>query len=53
MKAREALAQVCHTSERWAEGYIYTLADIRFPELSGRRIRSQLVQGEYRFTWED
>lgn len=49
---RFALTAVCHTSERTPTGHLYTLDDIRYPELSGKQIRSTLVQGEYQFTWE-
>lgn len=45
------LDKVCHTSERKDGATVYTLADSRFPEYSGRRISVRLVFGKDIAEW--
>jgi len=52
MNAKQALDTICHTSKRVQGGSrLYTLADDRFPELSGRRIRVTREHGQVVYAW--
>jgi len=53
MTPYEALQKICYTSERTFTGTIYTLADIRYPEYSGRQIKVEINYGKNIFTWLD
>ncbi|MFA7209664.1 MAG: hypothetical protein WC120_05320 [Parcubacteria group bacterium] len=53
MDAKHALDTVCHTSERTHHGTVYTLGDLRFPDLQGRQIVATLEHGTTVYRWND
>jgi len=53
MSPLETLNKVCHTSQRTARGHTYTLSDLRFPELNGKKIIAELKLGKYEYKWQE
>ena len=51
--AKEALDRVCSTNQRTFEGTVYTLSDVRYPELIGKRIVATLERGKTVYRWEE
>ena len=51
ISAWTALEMMCHTSKRTFHGCIYTIADERYPQYSGRRIMSTLEHGRRIAFW--
>lgn len=49
--AKEALDEMCHTSSRTWDARIYTIADARFPDYNGMKIKVALVHGKYTYSW--
>ena len=51
MEPKQALKELCYTSERNWDGTIYTISDCRFPEYNGKQIIVTLDHGEYKAKW--